>query len=88
MTARESVSRGIGLGCLGGLAMAITMLIIGGTFYLILTLTGLSPNMILCISLASGPILGNALLFAYSYSRSRRMLRNQSSKINRSESQT
>ena len=87
MSARESVSRGIGLGCLGGLAMAIAMLIIGGITYLILKLVGISPNMILCFSLASGPILGNGLLLAYFYSRSRRMLRNQSIRANHHESQ-
>ena len=78
MSARESVSRGICLGCLGGLAMAIAMLVIGGTIYIILKLMGLSPNMILCFSLASGPVIGNGLLLAYSYSRSRRALRNSS----------
>ena len=68
----ESVRRAIGLGCAGGIGMAALMIMIGGAVYLSLSASGLSRTMILFLSFAGGPILGNAILLTVVYLRSRR----------------
>ncbi len=49
-------------GCLGGVALAVVFLLIGGIMYLLLSRVHLPRNIVLLISIASGPLLGLALL--------------------------
>lgn len=56
------ISPGLGKGCLAGLVLAAGFLVISGVVYLLLSPIGLPRNILLLISIASGPILGNLIV--------------------------
>ncbi len=49
-------------GCLAGLGLALTFLVISGLSYLFLLLVGAGSQIRLLITVASGPILGTGLI--------------------------
>ena len=54
----NTVTTGLWKGCLGGVGLAILFFILSGLTYLILSRTGLPPNIVLFVTIASGPIIG------------------------------
>jgi hypothetical protein len=52
------VTTGLWKGCLGGIGLAVVFFIISLAVFLILSQTALPPNIILFITIASGPIIG------------------------------
>jgi hypothetical protein len=54
----NAVTTGLWKGCLGGIGLAAVFFFISGLTYLILSQTGLSPNIALFFTIASGPIVG------------------------------
>ncbi|GEM_PF-3061144 len=64
---------GLGKGCLAGIGLAVGFLAISGLVYLALSLTGLPRNIVLLVSLASGPILGNLIVLIVFLSRSKKV---------------
>ncbi len=60
----DIVTTGLWKGCLGGIGLAIVFFIISGLTYLILIQVGLPRNIVLFITVASGPIIGTLGLAA------------------------
>lgn len=54
-------------GCLGGVALAAVFLGISAVTYLLMNLLGLSQNIVLLASVASGPIGGTILLIIFAF---------------------
>jgi uncharacterized membrane protein len=53
----------LGKGCLAGIGVALAFFLIGALVYGLLSLFGVSENMRLFFAIASGPIIGTAILF-------------------------
>jgi len=70
----DVVRAGLWKGCLGGLGLVVVFFIISGLTYLLLGQTTLSPNVILVISIASGPLIGTFGILIPLYLRARRQL--------------
>lgn len=62
-------------GCLGGLGLAVLFLVISGLTYLFLSQTSTPYNLVLLLSIASGPIIGTGGLLAILYFRALRAQR-------------
>ena len=56
------VAQSLGKGCLGGIGAAILFLAVGGLAYFGLSAFGLPENIVLFVAIASGPIIGTALV--------------------------
>lgn len=70
------VRTGLLKGCLGGLGLVIIFFVIGGLTYLLLGTTTLSRNVILVLSILSGPVIGTFGLLLPLYLRASRQVRN------------
>jgi uncharacterized membrane protein len=71
----STIPPGLGKGCLAGLALAVGFLVISGLVYLVLSLASLPRNILLLVSIASGPILGNVIVLIVFLLRSKKVQR-------------
>ncbi len=68
----QIVAGALGKGCLGGIGLALAFLALSAATYGLLATLGLPYNLVLLLSVASGPILGTALLLVVAYRRAAR----------------
>ena len=61
--AARLVAATLGKGCLAGLGLAGVFFVISSLMYLILSGVGLPHNILLLLTIASGPILGTGIAF-------------------------
>ena len=59
-------------GCLGGIGMTLMFFLISGVTYLALNQSGLTYNLVLLLSVASGPVIGTCGLLGVLYLRAMR----------------
>ena len=70
------VRTGLLKGCLGGLGLVVVFFVISGLTYLLLGTTQVPQNIILVLSILSGPLIGTFGLLVPLYLRARRQLQN------------
>jgi hypothetical protein len=56
-------------GCMGGAGLGVTLLLIGGGIYFVLSVIGMPHNLVLLLSIASGPVIGTLLAAVYALMR-------------------
>ena len=62
--AKGLVATALWKGCLGGLGLGVVFLLISGLTYLALSGMRLGHNILLLLTIASGPVLGTSILLA------------------------
>lgn len=68
----DTVTTALWKGCLAGIGLVAVFLAISGLAYLVLSQTGLPRNIILLVTIGSGPIIGTFGLCAILWVRARR----------------
>lgn len=68
------VRTGLWKGCLGGIGLVLVFFLVSGVTYFLLGFTSLSHNIVLLLSIASGPVIGTFGLLLPLYLRARRQI--------------